>query len=204
MTGAGPALDVSAVRMAFRGRPVLRDVTFGVEPGTLVGLVGENGAGKTTLLRILAGLLTPEAGAISVRGRVAYCPQEPSLFEALTIREHFRLFADALGIDDWQEAARPWMERLSLAASGDTLARDASGGTRQKLNLALSLLADPDVVLLDEPYAAFDWDTYLEFWSIVGALRARGAAILLVSHLVHDRERLDALFSLSQGVLRCG
>jgi ABC-type multidrug transport system ATPase subunit len=204
MRPPGGAIEIRGVRCAFHGRPVLRDVTLSLSPGSLVGLVGENGAGKTTLLRILAGLLEPDAGSISAQGRLGYCPQEPALFEALTVREHFRLFADALGIADWTTVAQPWIDRLRLGPSMHTLVGVASGGTRQKLNLALALLARPDVLLLDEPYAAFDWETYLEFWTIVAEARARGAAVLLVSHLVHDRERLDRVCSLSDGVLRCG
>jgi ABC-type multidrug transport system ATPase subunit len=198
------ALEARSLARAFRGRPVLRGASLAVAPGTVAAVVGENGSGKTTLLKILAGLLAPDAGDVRIAGRLGYCPQDADLFETLTIREHFRLFAGALGVRRWQAELDRLAGRLAFRAHAGALVRELSGGVRQKLNLSLALLGDPEVVLLDEPCAAFDWQTYLAFWELAGELRARGRAVLLVSHLVHDRERLDAIWELAEGVLRCG
>jgi len=201
--GTPPLLEARGISYAFRRRAVLRGASLSVGGGTVAGVVGENGSGKTTLLRILAGLLAPDEGEVSVAGRVGYCPQDHDLFQLLTISEHVRLFAGALGLPAWRDEAERLLGRLALWPHADTLVRDASGGTRQKLNLAIALLGDPDVLLLDEPYASFDWQTYIAFWDLVAELRARGRAVLLVSHLVHDRKRVDLLWALSDGVLRC-
>ncbi len=197
-------LDARGIAHSFRRRPVLRGASLALGRGTLTGVVGENGAGKTTLLRILAGLLSPDAGEVRLAGRLGYCPQVPEVFEALSIRENLRLFASALGVVPWQPQADRLLDRLSFRAHAGALVRDVSGGTRQKLNLAIALLGDPEVLLLDEPYAAFDWQTYLAFWEVAEELRSRGRALLLVSHLVHDRDRLDEVWALSEGVLGCG
>jgi ABC-type multidrug transport system ATPase subunit len=205
LTGHVPPalLEARGISHAFRRRPVLHGASLAIGGGTIAGVVGENGTGKTTLLRILAGLLAPDEGDVRVAGRLGYCPQGTDLFELLTVREHLRLFAGALDLPSREDHAERLLARLALRPHADTLVRDASGGTRQKLNLALALLGDPDVLLLDEPYAAFDWQTYVAFWDLAAELRARGRAVLLVSHLVHDRERVDRLWALSDGVLRC-
>jgi ATPase subunit of ABC transporter with duplicated ATPase domains len=92
-----PLLEARGISHAFGRRTVLRDVTLAVGAGTIAGVVGENGTGKTTLLRVLAGLLNPDAGEVRLAGRLGYCPQEPELFQLLTVQEHFHLFASALG-----------------------------------------------------------------------------------------------------------
>jgi len=198
-----PLLEARGISFAFLRRTVLRGASLSVAGGTITGVVGENGSGKTTLLRILAGLTAPDVGEVNVVGRIGYCPQDTELFQLLTVREHLRLFASALEIPAWEAEAEQLATRLALRPYLDTLVRNASGGTRQKLNLALALLGDPDVLLLDEPYAAFDWQTYEAFWELAAELRKRGKAVLLVSHLVHDRKRVDQLWELSDGVIRC-
>lgn len=203
LSAAQPILEARGVSCAFRRRSVLREASLTVAGGTIAGIVGENGTGKTTLLRILAGLIAPDRGEVNVVGRLGYCPQDAELFQLLTVHEHLRLFAGALELTGWEDEAERLMARLFLQPYRDTLVREASGGTRQKLNLALALLGDPEVLLLDEPYAAFDWQTYLAFWEVAAELRARGKVVLLVSHLVHDRERIDQLWALSDGVLQC-
>jgi ABC-type multidrug transport system ATPase subunit len=136
-------------------------------------------------------------------GRLGYCPQETLVFDRLRVAENFRYFAAAYGIADWRAAMRRWTARLRFAADERRPAAVLSGGTRQKLNLALALLHEPDLLLLDEPYAAFDWETYLRFWELADELRAARRGVLVVSHFVYDRERFDRVVELRDGVLRC-
>ncbi|MFF1275796.1 ABC transporter ATP-binding protein [Streptomyces marokkonensis] len=193
-------LRVTAVRKSFGSREVLRGVSFEARAGQLVGIVGENGAGKTTLLRILSGDLRPDDGRVDLLGTRGYCPQHPVLDEELTMRQHLRLFQVAYRLPSPGRALR-LIDGLSAARYLDTPVKVLSGGTLQKLNLVLALMHDPDVVLLDEPYQGFDWETYLRFWDLAQELRSRGRTVVVISHLAHDAERLDVLHHLHDGVL---
>lgn len=181
-----PVLVASGIEKSFqrgmwpvrRVRPVLRGVDLTLFPGEVVGLVGENGSGKSTLMKILVGALAADAGTVVRSGRLGYCPQEPVVYERLTCDEHFELFGHAYGMSPQDE--RRSRRELYLALGFDRYATvradQLSGGTLTKLNLGLALLADPEVLLLDEPYAGFDWDTYLRFWQLVASRRQRLAA----------------------------
>jgi ABC-type multidrug transport system ATPase subunit len=198
-------LAASGVSRRYGRRPVLRDVSFEAGAGEILGVVGENGAGKSTLLRIVAGLLRPSAGSVRVAGRLGYCDQEAHLAPDLTVAEHFAYFARAYGLAGgagWRSARDALLEHFGFGRYTAHRVTQLSGGTRQKLHLSLALLHDPDVLVLDEPYLAFDYDTYLRFWSLAEARRALGATILIVSHLVHDRERFTRVLELRDGVLR--
>ncbi len=181
-------------------RVVLREVSFAVAPGALVGIVGENGAGKSTLLRILAGELRPNHGEVTVRGALGYCPQEVILNDALTVAQHLDYFRAAYGLDNLRHADE-LIERLNYQRYRQTPVGALSGGTQQKLNLTLALMHDPSVLLLDEPYQGFDWETYLKFWELATGLRERGCAVLVISHLLFDQSRFDHLYHLDQGRL---
>jgi len=194
------------VARRFGRREVLRSVSFEARHGEIVGIVGENGAGKSTVLRIVVGLLAPSSGAVGVSGTLGYCDQEPQLFTDLTVAEHFSYFARAYGLrgdPTWIHRRDALLERFAFRSALDRRTRVLSGGTRQKLHLSLALLHRPDVVVLDEPYLAFDWDTYQRFWTYAEELRAEGAALVIVSHLVHDRAHFTRVLELRDGVLTC-
>ena len=170
-----------------------------VHAGEVVALVGENGSGKSTLLRICGGLLAPDAGEVSVSGRIGFCPQEPGVFDLLNADEHLILFGRAMGLG---RAAALAAGYRTLAGFGypvreRTVCRNLSGGTRQKLNLALALLGDPDVLLLDEPYQGFDRGAYVNFWDHVDAWRSNGKAVVVVTHMLAELSRVDRLVELS-------
>jgi ABC-type multidrug transport system ATPase subunit len=191
-------VSVQGVTKSYGRHPVLRGVDLEVAPGTLVAVVGENGAGKSTLLQILAGTLAADGGTVSVRGRIGYCPQEPVLNGGLTVDQHLRYFAAAYRLPSLDRGE----ELLELLGFGDYRARaveELSGGTRQKLNLTLALLHDPEVLLLDEPYQGFDWETYLRFWQLVDDLRGRGRSVVVITHLVFEEERFDCIYALRDG-----
>jgi ABC-type multidrug transport system ATPase subunit len=189
--------------VAFGKRAVLRGADLELGRGLRVGLVGENGAGKSTLLKVLVGLLEPTAGSVERRGSIGYCPQQPLIVDGLTVDENFQFFAAAYGVSDqlWQAQAAFLLERLHFERERYRPVSLLSGGTAQKLNLALSLLHDPDILVLDEPYAGFDWATYQRFWELAQALCAAGKSILIVSHLIYDHSELDRVLSLRDGLL---
>ncbi len=181
--------------------PVLKGASLEVHAGELVGLVGENGSGKSTLMQIVVGLLQRDGGTVDRPGRLGYCPQVPMVWEKLTVDEHFELFSRAYALekDLGAKAADDLLDELEFAKYRAYRVEDLSGGTRQKLNLALALMHDPELLLLDEPYAGFDWETYVRFWEMSERRRDAGMGILIVSHLLAERERLDRLYELSDG-----
>ena len=190
MVNMTPLLNADGIRKRYGRRVVLDGASVQVYPGEAVALTGENGSGKTTLLRICAGLLAPDAGTVSRAGRVGYCPQEPGVFDHLTIAEHLELFGGA------REGAT-LLQELGLPATNKTVARDLSGGSRQKLNLALAVLGAPRVLLLDEPYQGFDHGTYVDFWRHVRAWRDEGRGVLVVTHALTDLDRVDRVVELT-------
>jgi ABC-2 type transport system ATP-binding protein len=184
-----------------RHLPVLRGADLDLGAGEVVGLVGENGSGKSTLMRILVGALAADEGTVARAGRIGYCPQVPQVYGRLTCDDHIELFGAAYGLSPSQarSSARGLYEALGFGRFADTRADELSGGTLAKLNLALALLADPEVLLLDEPYAGFDFDTYLKFWDLVAERRAAGRSALIVSHFVVDEDRFDRIVQIRDG-----
>jgi ABC-2 type transport system ATP-binding protein len=197
---AAVVLEARRVCKAYGRHQVLRGVDLAVKPGQLVAVVGENGAGKSTLLKILAGTLTPSSGTVRLGGTLGYCPQEPVLSGNLTVDQHLRYFAAAYRLPSLARAAE-LADVLGYGQYRRDLAGTLSGGTRQKLNLTLALMHDPDVLLMDEPYQGFDWETYLRFWDLVADLRARRKTIVIITHLVFEQDRFDLLADLSGGQL---
>ena len=181
--------------------PVLTGADLTLGRGEVVGLVGENGSGKSTLMKILVGALAPDRGSVARNGRLGYCPQTPLLYPRLTCNEHIELFGHAYQLDPAAiTAAREQLyDELGFGKYAATRADQLSGGTLAKLNLTLALLADPDLLLLDEPYAGFDWDTYLKFWTLVADRRARGRTVLIISHFIVDEDRFDRIVEVRGG-----
>jgi ABC-2 type transport system ATP-binding protein len=186
-----------------RGRhlPVLRGADLDLGEGEVVGLVGENGSGKSTLMNVLVGALAADAGTVTRTGRIGYCPQVPQVYGRLTCDDHVELFGAAYGLSPTRAraSAHALYDALGFGRFADTRADELSGGTLAKLNLSLALLADPEVLLLDEPYAGFDFDTYLKFWDLVAERRAAGRSALIVSHFVVDEERFDRIVQIRDG-----
>lgn len=195
---AEPVLRVQNIHKAFGRHKVLQGVDFEVAPGALVGIVGENGAGKSTLLKILAGELHPNHGHIARRGALGYCPQTVILNDTLTVQQHLDYFRAAYRLPHLQRA-NELIERLSYQNYRHTIVGSLSGGTKQKLNLTLALMHQPNVLLLDEPYQGFDWETYLRFWDLTSELRDQGCAVVIISHLFFEQKRFDVLYHLQQG-----
>ncbi len=175
------------------------EITLG--PGEIVGLVGENGSGKSTLMKVLVGDLTADAGTVDRTESFGYCPQVPVLYERLTCDEHLDLFGAAYGLNaaELVRSRGSLYDELDFAKFATTRVEELSGGTRSKLNLALAMLHDPVLLLLDEPYSGFDWDTYQRFWDLTAQRRGAGASLLIISHFIADEERFDRIYDLSDG-----
>ena len=198
-TAAAPVVlrlrDVSARR----GRhTVLSGINLTIHRGEVVAVVGANGAGKSTLLQLCAGLLRASGGSIERTPSFGYAPQLDSLAPLLTVDEHLRLFGAARGIRQGRSVStgHRLLTRLGWTARGDQPAGTLSGGTQQKLNVALAQLDAPDLLLLDEPYQGLDALAYEDLWALISAWRASGAGVLLVTHLLRDVDLVDRVVEL--------
>lgn len=194
-------VKLQGVSKRFGGRLVLSGVDLRVGAGEAVAVVGENGAGKSTLLRICAGLVGPTSGVVAISGRVGYCPQDAGLLELLTADEHLVVFGRAAGMSRDRALAEGWGLLAELGfRDGTHPVRHLSGGNRQKLNLALALLGGRSVLLLDEPYQGFDHGTYVNFWDHVDAWRRAGSAVIIVTHLLTELDRVDSVLELHASI----
>lgn len=179
-----------------------RQVSFRVAAGEIVGLCGPNGAGKTTTLRAICGIVTPTAGRIAVCGhdlqrapleakrRLAFVPDEPAVFDHLTVLEHLRLMGRLFSVPDADARARALVEEVELVAKQDELASALSRGMKQKLTLACALIHDPRLLLLDEPLTGLDPVAIRRTKDRVLRAAREGAAVLLSSHLLSLVEEL--------------
>ena len=187
--------DVSARRGR---RTVLSGINLTIHRGEVVAVVGANGAGKSTLLQLCAGLLRASGGSVERTPNFGYAPQLDSLAPLLTVDEHLRLFGAARGIRQGRSIStgHRLLTRLGWTARGDQTAGTLSGGTQQKLNVALAQLDAPDLLLLDEPYQGLDALAYEDLWALISAWRTSGAGVLLVTHLLRDVDLVDRVVEL--------
>ena len=198
-TCLAPAIKVRSISKSYGRHKVLDNVSFELFPGTALAIIGANGCGKSTLLKICAGLLSPSSGQVVVRGRLGYCPQALELSPYLNADDHFTWFGAGRGLDG--RASRQVGSEIAQGLEWnltDLQVRNLSGGTQQKLNLAVTMMSSPDVILLDEPYQGFDAGSYVDFWSLVDHWCAEGHAVIIVTHLLHEMNRVDAVLDLSE------
>ena len=198
-TSAAPVvLRLTDVSVRRGRRTVLSGINLTLHRGEVVAVVGANGAGKSTLLQLCAGLLRTSGGSIERTPSFGYAPQLDSLAPLLTVDEHIRLFGAARGIRQGRSVStgHRLLTRLGWTARGDQTAGTLSGGTQQKLNVALAQLDAPDLLLLDEPYQGLDALAYEDLWTLISAWRASGAGVLLVTHLLRDVDLVDRVVEL--------
>ena len=191
------ALTVETFRRTYGGFVAVDDLSFAVDAGEIVGLIGPNGAGKTTTLRSLAGILRPTAGRIRIdnhdivadpieaKKRLAFMPDEPHLFEYLTVEEHLRLVARLYAVDDFDRRSRALLDELELAGKEQSLPGELSRGMRQKVVIACGLVRHATTLLFDEPLTGLDPIGIRRMRETIVARARAGAAILLSSHLLH-------------------
>jgi ABC-2 type transport system ATP-binding protein len=182
----------------------LRGVNLVVEPGQMTLLVGPSGCGKTTLLSIIAGSTEPNGGTFEcVGGRVGWAPQRPAVYSRLSVRENLELFARLERVPDPRAATERMLEQTALVPRADDLLIHLSGGNRQRVNVALALIAQPAVLALDEPTAALDPGQRERLWEFILGLAEGGAAVLYSTHNVSEvRRHARRVLVLDQGRVR--
>jgi ABC-2 type transport system ATP-binding protein len=196
------ALTVEHLRRVYGSFTAVDDLSFEVASGEIVGLIGPNGAGKTTTLRSLAGILRPTSGRIRIDGhdlatdpleakrRLAFMPDEPHLFEYLTVEEHLRLVARLYSVSDFDGRARALIEELELKGKEQSLPGELSRGMRQKVVIACGLVRNATTLLFDEPLTGLDPIGIRRMRETIVARARGGAAVLLSSHLLHLVEEI--------------
>ncbi len=191
------AISVEGLERRYGSFTAVQDLSFEVTAGEIVGLIGPNGAGKTTTLRTLAGILRPTAGRVRIAGhdlvtapilakrQLAFMPDEPHLFEYLTVEEHLRLVARIYEVPNLDERARALIEELELTGKEKSLPGELSRGMRQKVVIACGLVRDASALLFDEPLTGLDPIGIRRMRETIVARARSGAAILVSSHLLH-------------------
>jgi ABC-2 type transport system ATP-binding protein len=203
------AVRIERLTVVRGGQPVLRDLSCDVAGGAVTGLLGPSGSGKTTLLRALVGVqrirsgqvsvLGIPAGSASLRARVGYVTQSPSVYADLTVRENARYFAALYGAGS--AAADAAIADVGLADAAGQLVADLSGGQRGRASLACALVGRPDVLVLDEPTVGLDPVLRVELWDRFHALAAAGTTLIVSSHVMDEAGRCDRLLLLREGRL---
>jgi ABC-2 type transport system ATP-binding protein len=197
------ALTAEAVSKSYGDRRALDGVSFTAHRGERIAIIGPNGAGKTTLLQILAGSLRPTGGTVTLgQGTVGWVPQQPALYSKLSVAENLRLFARLEKRPDVEATVAQMLEQTGLQdRAGDEVGK-LSGGNRQRVNIAIGLLAEPSVLLLDEPTSSLDPRQRELLWRFVTALADSGTAVVYATHNVAEAEHYaDRVLVLADGEL---
>jgi ABC-2 type transport system ATP-binding protein len=200
-TASGAAIAASAVAKRFGRREALRGVSFEARAGEVVAVIGPNGAGKTTLLSILAGLQAPTSGSVTREPRdVGWVPQQPAVYAKLSVAENLRLFARLERVADPDAVVARMLDQTGLGGRADEELGRLSGGNRQRVNIAVGLLADPPVLALDEPSSSLDPRQRERLWDFIGTLASGGTAVVFSTHNVGEAERYaDRVLVLADG-----
>jgi len=197
-------IRVNGLTKMYGSLAAVDNLSFDVQQGEILGLVGPNGAGKTTTLRCIAGILRPSLGSIQVGGHdivgqaveakrlLAFMPDEPQLFDYLTVSEHLQLTARIFNVADGPERSRELLRELELEGKEDALPSELSRGMRQKLIIACGLLHQPSAMLFDEPLTGLDPLGIRRMKNTIQSRAASGAAIVVSSHLLHLVEEISS------------
>jgi ABC-2 type transport system ATP-binding protein len=210
------AIEMTDVTKRYRVTEALSAVTMDVQRGEMFGLIGSDGAGKTTAIRLMCGLLRPDAGVIRVLGhdpvrehravteRVGYLSQRFSLYGDLTIDENIAFFAEIHGVRDYRERRDQLLEMTQLTSFRTRLADRLSGGMKQKLALACTLVHEPSLIVLDEPTTGVDPVSRREFWKLLSEFLSRGITIVMSTPYLDEAERCSRVALMHEGhVLAC-
>ncbi|MCC6496172.1 MAG: ABC transporter ATP-binding protein [Propionibacteriaceae bacterium] len=215
-TPAGDAIRASGLRRSFGDTLAIEDLDLEVAAGAVFGLLGPDGAGKSTLIRMLATVLTPTAGDATVFGhsvvhergaitpRIGYMSQRFSMYPDLSVAENLEFFATVRGVSraDRRSRAASLLESMGLAEFTKRQAQYLSGGMKQKLMLATTLMHEPDLLLLDEPTTGVDPVSRREFWRILAGLHREGKTVLVATPYMDEAERCTHVAFLDQGRIK--
>jgi ABC-2 type transport system ATP-binding protein len=196
-----PVLEVNGLSKSFGERAALREVSLDVRPGELLAVLGPNGAGKTTLLSILAGITRPDSGRIErANGRLGWVPQQAGLYRRLTVEENLRLFGHMEGVADLEGTVDRMLDQTGLADRRHDPVSALSGGNQQRINIAIGLLGDPSVLLLDEPSSGLDPSQRVRLWEFVAGLAEAGTTVIYSTHQIEEASHYgDRLVVLADG-----
>ena len=203
-------METTTVTLAAEGlvkrygdRVALRGVSLAARPGELVAIIGPNGAGKTTLLSILAGIQRADEGSITVASPgIGWVPQQPAVYNKLTVEENLSLFARLERRPDPRAAVERMFALSDLGDRAGDQVGTLSGGNRQRVNIAVGLLAEPDVLLLDEPSAALDPRQRARLWEFIRRLAGEGTTVIYATHNIQEADRYaHQLIVLADGEL---
>ncbi|HEY9632313.1 MAG TPA: ABC transporter ATP-binding protein [Coleofasciculaceae cyanobacterium] len=203
-------LQIEKLSKSYGKRPVLQNLALHIQPGEIYGLLGPNGAGKTTTINILCNLLHADSGVIKINGQlvseatkplVGVAPQENLLYKTLSCEENLNFFAQIYGLKGQQRRQRV---QASLAAvhlldRAKSPVETLSGGMQRRLNIAVALVHQPKLVVLDEPTTGLDIEARYEIWDLIRRLKSQGITILLTTHLLDEAERLCQRIGILKG-----
>ena len=199
-------LSLNDIRVSFDGNPVLNGVSVGLYPGEVLGIRGENAAGKSTLLSVMAGILRPQQGtrAAAPGAEIRIVPQDIALYPSLTGKQNLEFFAEADGFFGSAERNRvnEMLRIFNLESSAKKRVETYSGGMKRRLNMAVSLIRTPDILLLDEPTVGADTHSVGIMLGCIKALKELGTSIVLISHNRSDLDAVcDRTVELRNGIL---
>lgn len=200
-------IEIANLRVVRGSRVVLPDLSVVVPAGQVVGLLGPSGSGKSTLIRAVVGVQVVESGEVTVLGepagsaslrrRIGYVTQSPSVYDDLSVRANVRYFASILGAP--ASAAGEAIEAVDLTSHADALVGNLSGGQRSRVSLAAALVGDPELLVLDEPTVGLDPVLRRDLWELFHRLAAQGRSLLVSSHVMDEASRCDRLLLLREG-----
>jgi len=207
------AVIVRGLVMEFDGLKAVDDLDLTIEKGEVYGLLGPNGAGKTTLIRILVGLIRPTSGNARVLDqpagkkelakRIGYMPQELALYDILTVEENLDLFANLYEMEPSRIEPRKLevLRFVALEDRRDSIVYQLSGGMRHRASLAVALLHEPELLLLDEPTVGFDPELRAGFWENFGKLKTSGKTVIITTHYMDEARHCDRIGLMHRGRL---
>lgn len=205
-------IQVSNLKQGYDKTIVLEDINLTVHNGEILGLIGPSGAGKTTLVSTIMGMLRPQEGTVTVLGqkmpnrkllgKIGYMAQTDALYSALTARENLKFFGamQGLGSADLKKQIPYAAGIVNLNPDLDKYVKDYSGGMKRRLSLAIALVSNPDLLILDEPTVGIDPELRQQIWAELHNIAKEGKTILLTTHVMEDAEQSDQLMMIRNGI----